>query len=220
VGGLAMASPLFPAARLHLGNGRTLTIIGSHAPDPFVQRAVLSLGSGGGAGSSAEAATASASTWNQPWLPPEALVRGATLSVSLGPHANEHWGTTASAVPPSFSQGAAPAVGFTSPGGALTMRADSAASLALGIQQSMQPSRGVSRATADHAATVTWHVVAQPGVLGVHVSPASGTFSVHGRATTPLLVASGSPGAFSITFILSADGVALPKLVIDVQVTP
>lgn len=113
--------------------------------------------------------------------------------------------------------GATPAVGFSNPGGALSVRADSTAALALGVQQVVEPSQRLRRGSgAVSVHTVTWHVVLPPGVLGIHVSSASGMFSVGGRAMTPLQIVSGSPGTFPLTFVMTEDGVVLPKLVVDV----
>jgi hypothetical protein len=105
-------------------------------------------------------------------------------------------------------------VAFTEPGGSLGLPADSSATVGLGVQE--EGGDGPKEAT--H--TATWHVVPSPGVLGVRVSPASGSISVvHGRTTTPLRVTSGSPGTFTVTIDVSQGGRSLPSLVLDVEVS-
>ena len=37
VADLVMTSPLFPRARVMEGNGHSITLIGTHAPEPFIQ---------------------------------------------------------------------------------------------------------------------------------------------------------------------------------------
>jgi predicted alpha-1,2-mannosidase len=202
VASLAVSSPLFPRATITEGNGHTLTVTGSHAPDEYIHSARLTVGSGG------------SSPWDKPWIPAAALSEGATLAVGLGSSPDRAWGAKASDAPPSFPQGAAPAVAFTEPGGSLGLPADSSATVGLGVQE--EGGDGPKEAT--H--TATWRVIPSPGVLGVRVSPASGSIIVvHGRTTTPLRVTSGSPGTFTVTIDVSQGGRSLPSLVLDVEVS-
>jgi predicted alpha-1,2-mannosidase len=196
VAALAMTSPLFPKASVTEGNGHTLTIQASRTPDTFITHARLAIGSG------------RSTTWNKPWVPSSVLSRGATLTVGLGPAANRTWGTSASAAPPSFQKGAAPAVPFTTPGGALTMPAGSSSAFLLGVQEE----GGV-------AAEVSWHVLNPRATTGVTVSSDSGTFKVvDGRSTTPLRVTATGPGVHPITFALTQGSRSLPSLTLDVDV--
>ncbi len=196
-----MASPLFPRARVAEGNGRTLTIIGSHAPSEYIQQAHLTIGSG------------PSSIWDKPWLPTAALDSGATLTVDLGASPNQAWGAAPAAAPPSFSRGAAPAVASTTPGGSLDVATDGSATTQLVVQEASGSGGTVH--------PVSWRVVPSPGVDGVTVAPASGVLDVvDGRSATPLRVTAGSPGTFAVTIDLTQNGRPLPKLTFDVDVAP
>lgn len=201
VANLVMTSPLFPRVTITEGNGHTLAITGTHAPDEYIQHAHLAIGSGG------------SSTWDKPWIPTKALSEGAVLAVDLGTSPNNAWGSSASAVPPSFSQGAAPAVPFTTPGGSLTVPANGVATFRLGVQE--EEGTGSSGSVR----TVAWHVVPSAGAAGVTVSPSSGTLRVvDGRSTTPLRVTAASPGISSVTIDLNQGGDPIPSLALDVDV--
>jgi len=198
---LVMTSPQFPRARVVEGNGRTLTIIGSHAPSEYIQQAHLAIGSG------------ASSTWDKPWLPATALGSGATLAVDLGNSPDVAWGAAPAAAPPSFTRGAAPAVASITPGGSLDIPANGSATTELGVQEATGPGGPVH--------PVSWRVVPSPGVEGVTVSPASGTIDVvDGRSATPLRVTAGSPGTFAVTIDLTQGGRPLPRLTFDVDVAP
>ena len=90
VADLVVASPLFPKVVVTEGDGRTLTVVGDHAPDPYVEGARLTIGGG------------AAATWDRPWLPAAALAEGATWTVDLGDAPDPTWGAASSAAPPSF----------------------------------------------------------------------------------------------------------------------
>jgi hypothetical protein len=196
-----MTSPLFPQARVVEGNGQTLTVVGSHAPLQYIQHASLAIGSGG------------SSTWDKPWLPATALANGATLAVDLGDSPAQTWGAGPAAAPPSFTQGAAPAVASTTAGGSLDLPANGSATTQLAVQEATGPGGPVH--------PVSWRVVPSPGVEGVTVSPASGILDVaDGRSTTPLRVTAGSPGTFAVTIDLTQGGRPLPSLTFDVDVGP
>ena len=199
VADLAMTSPLFPRAVVTEGDGRTLTVVGAHAPDMFIQRAQVRIGSG------------PQRAWNKPWLPAASIEEGATLSAVLGTNPNTTWGSAPADAPPSFSQGEAAAVPFTTPGGAMTMPVNSTTPLQLGVQE--ESASGPSPA-------VTWHIVAGNGTPGVTVSSDSGTFNVAGgRSVTPLVLSAQRPGSFALTFHLTQGGASLPDLTLDVDVT-
>jgi len=90
VGGLALNSPLFPAATIQLGNGSRIGIEAENAAaqNPYVQ----SLNVNG-------------QPYEKTWLPYELLSRGATLRFKLGSLPNKDWGTKPEDAPPSFSEG-------------------------------------------------------------------------------------------------------------------
>jgi hypothetical protein len=197
---LVMSSPLFPKVRMVEGNGHVLTVTAAHAPDPYIQSARLSEG------------TAAASDWNKPWIPATALAEGADLSVDLGKAPDKHWGTKPSAAPPSFSEGAAPAVGFTVPGGAVAVNAHASTSLDLGVQEE------VDRTT---ATPVTWQVVSSPGAANVSLTPSAGRIEVTGRrATVSVQVEAGTPGTYPVTIKLRQGSTVLPTLTVDIDVSP
>ncbi len=196
VADLAMTSPLFPEVKILEGNGRTLTITGSHAPDLYIHRAHLAIGSAG------------PSPWDKPWLPSAVLSEGADLSVDLGNSPDPAWGASPSAAPPSFAQDAAAAVPFTAPGGSFSVPLDGSAVLQLGVQEA-SPATGPRPGE-----LVSWRAV--PSV-GVTVSPASGTWRVvDGRSMTPVRVASATPGRSTVTFDLVQGGTPLPSLTVDI----
>ncbi len=89
VGGLALNSPLFPAATIQLGNGNRVEIEAENAAaeNPYV----LSLSVNG-------------QPYEKTWLPYELLSRGATLRFKLGSLPNKDWGTKPEDAPPSFSE--------------------------------------------------------------------------------------------------------------------
>ena len=199
VADLAMTSPIFPRARIVEGNGHTLTIVGARAPDTFIQSAALAIGS------------RPSRHWDKPWVPGTVLTDGGTLSVVLGEHPDTRWGAAAAEAPPSFSEGAAPAVPFTMPEGALDVSAGSATPFVLGAQ---------STSTAA-AAPVTWHVVSPVGAAGptgITVSPDAGTLSGPGvRPSIALTLTAPHPGTFAVTFDLTQGATPLPSVTLDVH---
>ena len=201
VADLVLTSPLFPRVTITEGNGRTLTVTGTHAPDTYIQRAHLAIGSGG------------SSIWDKPWIPAAALSEGAALTIDLGRSPNDAWGSAAVASPPSFSRGAAPAVPFTTPGGSLALPANGSATFQLGVQEEG------GAASSGSVQAVAWHVAPSTTAAGVTLTPDSGTLRVvDGRSTTPILVASGSAGRSSIMIDLDQEGHPLPNLTLEVDV--
>jgi len=195
---LAMTAPLFPRVIVTEGSGRRLTIVATRAPERYIGGASLAVGTGG------------PTRWNRPWVPASAVRRGATLTVELRKSADKTWGTSASARPPSWSSGSAPAVAFTSPGGGIDLPAGGGATVLLGVQE-QRPTT-----TAD----VSWRVVAPPSGAAISVAPQAGTMAVaRGRATTPLRVSAPvAPGTYPVTVDLSQDSTALPVMTLDVVV--
>jgi predicted alpha-1,2-mannosidase len=97
---LALASPLFPKAVVHLANGRDITI---NAPSAAVDRPYVSR------------LTVNGKAWDRTSLPPSALRDGATLTFDLSSRPNTSWGIAAP--PPSYPDGQVTAIGYTSPTG-------------------------------------------------------------------------------------------------------
>lgn len=90
VGGFEINSPLFPKAALHLGNGKTLEIIGEHASPsaPYVQSLSLN-----------------GKPYQHTWVRYDDLKEGATLKFTLGTAPNKEWGSRPEDAPPSFAAG-------------------------------------------------------------------------------------------------------------------
>jgi predicted alpha-1,2-mannosidase len=88
VGGLAINSPLFPSATIHLGNGRLIRIEGKDAAagNPYVESLLVN-------GKASE----------KTWIPYATWSKGATLSFKLGSEPNKTWGSAPGDSPPSFS---------------------------------------------------------------------------------------------------------------------
>ncbi len=90
VGGLALNSPLFPSATIHLGNGKILKIEGENAAvsNPYVQ-----------------SLTVDGKPSEKTWIPYATLSKGATLHFKLGDTPNKTWGSAPGNSPPSFETG-------------------------------------------------------------------------------------------------------------------
>ena len=87
VGGLAVSSPLFPKATIHLQNGAIIEIVGKNASAEscYVQKVELN-----------------GQTWESSWIPWSALSAGGALNFTLG-NKPSSWGQAASHIPPSFA---------------------------------------------------------------------------------------------------------------------
>jgi putative alpha-1,2-mannosidase len=215
---LSLASPLFPSVRITLPNGRRLVerAPGATASRPYVHALSVSgitrpLPARSTCGGTASA-HASGGNWDLPWLPASTLSTGGTLDYTLSGTADPSWGSAPSAAPPSYGSGQPPAVGFAVPSGATTLRAGQPAPITLGL---------VPAGTA--SATVHWQVAPVAG--GVTVTPSSGTLTVPGacrpsaQSTQTVTVAAPVAGTISLRVNLNtAGGVALPPVVVDLQV--
>jgi predicted alpha-1,2-mannosidase len=189
---LALTSPLFSSVRIAEGNGHTLTISGTNAPDGYIESAKLGVGG------------AEPTTWRQPWVPASALSTGADLTVVLGRSPNTSWGTSSGEAPPSFDQDAAPAVPFSTPGGALGVSAGVSSTLGIGVEEESPTTK----------TSVAWHVA---DANGVTVTPSMGTLTVSGRSQATVEVSSPTPGVHPVTFDLRQGDTALPDLVVDID---
>jgi predicted alpha-1,2-mannosidase len=88
VGGLALNSPLFPAAVIHLGNGQAINIEAENAAaqNPYVQSLRVN-----------------GTPYEKTWLSYDLLSRGATLHFVLEDIPNKKWASKPDDAPPSFS---------------------------------------------------------------------------------------------------------------------
>ena len=86
VGGLALSSPEFSKATIHLQNGKTIQIIGENATakNCYVQSLKVN-----------------GKNWESSWLPWKELANGGTLQFTLGKNPSA-WGTKADQLPPAF----------------------------------------------------------------------------------------------------------------------
>lgn len=84
-----IGSPLFEEIKLHLGNGKELTIRakGNSAKNIYIQSATLN-----------------GQAWNKPWFSHSDIANGATLVFSMGPRPNPSWGSAPDAAPPSMTR--------------------------------------------------------------------------------------------------------------------
>jgi predicted alpha-1,2-mannosidase len=73
-----LGSPAFPLVRMHMSNGRTLTVKAEHfaKANVYVQKVTLN-----------------GQPWTKAWLPHEAVAAGGELVFTLGPKPNTRWGT-------------------------------------------------------------------------------------------------------------------------------
>ena len=230
---LALASPLFPSESIQLPDGHRLVLHapGAAASQPYVHALTVSGVSHPPAASnacagSARATTTTSSAWDLPWLPASILQSGGTLDFTLTASADPAWASSPTASPPSFGDGQLPAVGFSSPGGALTIAAGQSAPLELGVAPGVP-----------HATSVAWRVTPSD-TSGLQVVPSSGTLTLGGvtvslnpstgaptacrpaaPATTALTVSGTAPGTHAVTIDLrTSTGETLPPVVVDVTV--
>ncbi|WP_052684530.1 GH92 family glycosyl hydrolase [Lentzea aerocolonigenes] len=186
---LALASPLFSKAVVHLANGRSITI---NAPDaatdrPYVRRLTLN-----------------GRSWDRTYLPPSVLRDGATLGFDLSATPNTSWATSPNAAPPSYSEGQAGAIGYTSPTGQVVAGAGTTFPLTVGVVD------------ADGRSDVVRWTAEPPA--GITVTPSSGVLS--GRASQQVTVAVNAPSGYHSVPVHFTDetGRALPGGTIKVTV--
>jgi putative alpha-1,2-mannosidase len=92
---LAVGSPLFPRATLHLANGDVrISARGAARDAPYVQRLAVN-----------------GRRHAKPWLRWADVAHGGTLAFALGQKPNRRWGSAPAAAPPSFGPTAATACG-------------------------------------------------------------------------------------------------------------
>jgi predicted alpha-1,2-mannosidase len=83
-----IGSPLFAGTRIRLEGGKVFTIKAENvsAQNKYIQSATLN-----------------GKAWNQPWFPHEAVAKGGTLVLVMGPKPNRQWGSAPAAAPPSMT---------------------------------------------------------------------------------------------------------------------
>jgi hypothetical protein len=141
--------------------------------------------------------------WNSTSLPSWVVTHGASLTFALSSTPNTSWGTSPAAAPPSYPQGQAPAIGFTTPTGQVVTQPGTTLAATVGAVTTQSPG----------SEPVSWQ--AQPA-SGITVTPASGNLKLgtDGRAEQPIqiTVASGlRSGYYSVPFTFhTQSGTPLP----------
>ena len=160
---LVLASPLFPQATIHLGNGRTLTISAPQATAdaPYVQ-----------------GLTVNGQAWNKNYLSAAQYAHGGTLDYTLGTTPDTSRGTATADAPPSYTKGEATAIGFTSPWNGVVGVPGQSTTAHVGVQSEVQ-----------RPVVAAWSATAPAGIT---VSPSSGTLNLApgARATQPVTITS------------------------------
>jgi len=197
---LAMASPMFPSATIHLTGGKVLNLTAQGAPDVYISSAAVSSGS------------APPTPLLQPWLPAAILRTGGTVDLTLTPTADPAWGAGPGSAPPSYATFAAPAVGYTRPSGALQTQTGVPAPLTLGVQSDVPGST-----------TVAWTATG-PGVTvvpssGRLVLPAQSPAGLFPQVSTTVRLTASATGTRNVTFAFSVPGqsVRLPTVTVAVS---
>jgi hypothetical protein len=155
-----------------------------------------------------------------PWLPASVLQSGGTLDFTLSASPDPAWASSPASVPPSFGSGDLPAVGYTSPGGALTMTAGQTTAVQLGVVPA-----------APEATSIAWNIASDPP--GLQVSPSSGTLALQQPSGDPATCRPPPPATQTLTitgtpagnYALRVDlrttkGTPLPPVVLQVTVQP
>ena len=233
---LALASPLFPDVAVTLPDGRHIVI---HAPGASASRPfVHALDVAGVAlppptpscgptttvtpARAHEPAGSVGAAWDRPWLPSSIITTGGVLTYRLSSVPDLTWGSGTQTRPPSFGSGRLPAVGYSMPGGAATVRAGQPATIRLGVVPA-------------EATTITTRWTA--GGSGLVVSPNSGEVTIGSSSTGPatkgpatcapaatgsqtLTVTAPAPGSYVLDVHLeTTGGTALPPVVVDIDAT-
>ncbi len=189
---LALGSPVFPLAEVHLANGKTLTITAPNAAAnaPYVH-----------------GLTVNGKASDKPWTTWDAIAKGPTLNFDLGKTADTSWGTAAADAPPSDGTGESPVFTSVSPSNLVLQPGTSTTS--------QVTVTNISKSTR----TVKW--TAKPSE-GVSVSPDHGAITVAAGATAsvPVTVTAGasSEGRYSVAVSFTMGGDQLSSSSVAVAV--
>ncbi|RKR72993.1 lectin [Frondihabitans australicus] len=194
---LALGSPVFAKAAIHLPSGKTLTITGNGASvsNPYVQ-------------SMTSAATgAKAASWSHAYLQPGLITSGGTVNFTLGSTPNTSFASAAADAPPSDTTGLSTALGFAKQSVVVT-QPGTPATVTIG-----------ARNLTAKAQTVSW---TGAGGTGVTVGPTSGSLVLKKSADGTAQVSVNAPtteGRYDATFSFrDATGNPLPKVVVEIDV--
>jgi len=95
-GGLVIGTPMFPTAKIHLGDGRTLLIHSSREAAASPETATHSI--------FVQRATLNGKEQNSSWLPLSRIGGNSALDLTLGPKPSPIWGKTMADRPPSLTK--------------------------------------------------------------------------------------------------------------------
>jgi predicted alpha-1,2-mannosidase len=203
---LALGSPAFPGAVVHLADGAALTIIAPNAApgNPYVQ-----------------GLTVNGRPWGKAYLNYSDLARGANLDFDLSASPDPSWASGAAAAPPSDPTGARQVLTSAGPADGLILTPGTSGGVSFSVEN-----------LTGHALTVSWTAAAGAGTspsggplpaAGVTVSPGSGSLSVPAgsTATATATVAVGSDagdGSYPVTFsAVTGSGAALAASAVNVD---
>lgn len=193
---LAIGSPLFARATVHLPSGNALLIKGVGAGDTSPYVTSLSV---------------NGTPTNRTWVTADSvLTAGGVMRYTLSSQPDTTWGSAAADAPPSYTEGQAPAV--VAPAGTVHVGPGSETTGQL----------TVANATSQPQ-TVSWSLQVPAG-SGLTADPASGTATIPaGGGTIPVRIqaAAGAPQTFTTVGVTATDGgVTLPAENLLVQVAP
>ncbi|HKB29689.1 MAG TPA: lectin [Streptosporangiaceae bacterium] len=190
---LALGSPVFPQAIVHLADGRAITINapGAQPAAPYVH-----------------GLTVNGAAWHQAYVDFGALATGATLDFALSATPDTSWASGPDAVPPSDPTGERPAITTASPEGGLILTPGAPGTASFGVTN-----------VTGHPLDVSWTASAPSGVTAV---PAGGSLTVPAgsSATATVTVAAGpSDGSYPVAFTAkTAAGAVLPGATVTTDV--
>jgi predicted alpha-1,2-mannosidase len=203
---LALGSPVFPRAVVHLADGATLTI---NAPDaaagaPYVQ-----------------GLTVDGRPWNKAYLDYADLARGADLDYDLSASPDTSWASGAASAPPSDPTGERQVLTAAGPASGLILAPGTSGAASFEVDN-----------LTGHALTVNWTASVGAGTSptggsvpasGVTVSPASGSLSVPSGSTvtgaaTVTVGVSAADASYPVTFsAVTGSGTALTGSALNVD---
>ncbi len=121
VGGFVIGSPSFSSVKIRLGDGRQIQIVADGKPpkNPYVQSLTLN-----------------GKPYSRTWLPVESF-RSSTsiLKFTLAGTPNPLWGSAVADMPPSFTIGQSPAIGFIYGDDYLSVTPGGETKFSLGVQK-------------------------------------------------------------------------------------
>ncbi|MCU1526258.1 MAG: hypothetical protein JWP75_21 [Frondihabitans sp.] len=190
---LALGSPVFANAAIHLPSGKTLTITAPNAAAnaPYVQ-----------------SMTSKGASWSHAYLQPGLITSGGKVSFDLGTTANTAFASAKADAPPSDSSGLSSALGYAAQDVVVTAPG-TPATVTLGARNLTAKKQ-----------TVSW--TASSATSGQIAGPASGSLILgkNGQATTSVAVsAPTTEGRYFETFALrDATGNPLPNVTVEIDV--